>query len=511
MYRPALAQQVSEIKVAGGLILQCNDSVLTRRAPHWLSLLLLVVLVTCWSNLETSAQEAFVIRNVSAIDAVNGLRRHVNVVIRGDRIQAVTPEAESTDTENATTIDGTGKYLIPGLWDAHVHLSYDPEVTPVMLRLFLVNGVTSIRDTGGQLPLVLPWRDKARKDPRNLPRVMLAGPLLDGKPTVYDGSSRTNPGLGVGAGTVEEAVRLVDEFAAAGVDLIKAYEMLSPQAFKAVVHRASVRGLQVTGHVPLSMDVISASNAGLRSMEHLRNLEMSCSSESAQLLEIRRRLLKEGAQDLGSVLRGRIHRVQRIRAVNTQDATVRERVIRALAENGTWQIPTLTILADQHERFHTRAHWPDTVKYLPAPVRQRWLQNRARRRPTSSRSPFSEWAFDMIGHLSRAGVGMMAGTDCPIALLTPGYSLHEELRLFVKAGLTPLQALETATLKPAQYFHLEGELGIIRENMRADLILLDANPLDDIDNTRRIRAVVRDGKLHDRAALDRILRQLETE
>ena len=104
---------------------------------------------------------------------------------------------------------------------------------------------------------------------------------------------------------------------------------------------------------------------------------------------------------------------------------------------------------------------------------------------------------------------MMAGTDCPIALLTPGYSLHEELRLFVAAGLTPLQALETATLKPAQYFHLEGELGTIRENMLADLILLDANPLDDIDNTRRIRAVVRDGKLHDRAALDRMLQQLE--
>ena len=481
---------------------------LTRHVPHWL--LLLLAMFTVCSRGETSAQETLVVQNVSAIDAVNGLRRGVNVVIRGNRIHAVTPDPALTATEDATTIDGTGKYLIPGLWDAHVHLSYDPEITPVMLPLFLGNGVTSIRDTGGQLQLVLPWRDKARKDPRNSPRVMLAGPLLDGKPTVYDGSSRTNPGLGVGAGTVEEAERLVDEFAAAGVDLIKAYEMLSPQAFKAVIHRAHVRGLQVTGHVPLSMDVISASNAGLRSMEHLRNLEMSCSSESEQLLDIRRRLLKDGADELGRVLRERIHRAQRIRAVNTQDAAMRERVIKALAENGTWQIPTLTILTDQ--RFHMRAHWPETIQHLPAPVRQRWSRDRARRvrsiRATSSRSPYSEWAFDMIGHLSRAGVGMMAGTDCPIALLTPGYSLHEELRLFVEAGLTPLQALETATLKPAQYFHLEGELGTIRKNMLADLILLDANPLDDIDNTRRIRAVVRDGKLHDRAALDRMLQQL---
>jgi imidazolonepropionase-like amidohydrolase len=472
--------------------------------------MVLLVLVTACDSTETAARELLVFRNVNAIDAVNGLRNRVTVVIRGNRITRVTTASELNLSKDAKTIDATGKYLIPGLWDAHVHLSYDQEITPAMFQLFLVNGITSIRDTGGQLQLVLPWREKARQDSRNTPRVMLAGPLLDGKPAVYDGSSRANPELGIGAGTAADAERLVDEFAAAGVDLIKAYEMLSPEAFQAVINRATSKGLQVTGHVPLSMDVISASNAGLRSMEHLRNLEMSCSAHSEQLLEIRRRLLKEGAHDLGSVLRSRIHRAQRMRAVNTQDEATREKVVKALAENGTWQIPTLTILTDQ--RFHARPHWPETVQHLPESVRRRWTENaeRSSSSPASSaRAAFAQWAFDMIGHLSRAGVGMMAGTDCPIALLTPGYSLHEELRLFVQAGLTPLQALETATWKPAQYFCLEEELGTIAENMLADLILLDANPLEDIDNTRRIRAVVRDGKLHDRNGLDRMLQALE--
>jgi len=493
----------------------CHSTHRPRRVGRMQCLCVAVLLAATASAFDAAVaapQGTLVFNNVNTIDAVNGLQSGMAVVVQGNRITRVAAASELKLAENATIIDGTRKYLIPGLWDAHVHLSFEPDITPAMFKLFLVNGITSIRDTGGQLELIVPWRERAREDPQNTPRVMLAGPLLDGKPLVYDGSSPGRPELGVAIGSVAEAERLVDEMATAGVDLIKSYEMLSPEVFRALIDRARSKGLQVTGHVPLSMDVISASNAGLRSMEHLRNLEMSCSAYSEQLLKDRRHLLQEGANDRGGVLRSRIHQAQRTRAVNTQDEATRKRVLNTLAENGTWQIPTLTVVIGH--RLHTQPAWRDTFKYLPESAHQRWIGKALRSSATprsSARNAYAQWAYDMIGHLSKAGVGIMAGTDCPIVFLTPGFSLHEELGLLVKGGLTPLQALESATLKPAQYFKMDHELGTIAENMLADLILLDANPLDDIRNTTRVNSVVRDGRLHDRKALDQMLKELEAE
>lgn len=459
-----------------------------------------------------TAEEVIVFENVNAVDAVAGLREEVTVVIRGNRIASVEAAPSLRVPDDARTIDGTGKYLIPGLWDAHVHLTFERDVTPAMFRLFLTNGVTSIRDTGGLLDLVLPLREAARKDTQGSPRVMMAGPLLDGIPTVYDGLSPGRPKIGLGAASVPDAEALFDKISAAGVDLIKTYEMLTPAAFAAVLQRANRKGLIVTGHIPLSMDVISASNAGLRSMEHLRNVEMSCSRHAEQLLEARRHLLEQGANQLGGVLRAQIHQAQRTRAVNTQDATKRDLVLTTLAANDTWQIPTLTVVID-HD-LHDNPEWRETFKYLPESARRRWTKNAlepANVPRGADREAYEEWAFDMVGRMSKSGIGIMAGTDCPIVFLTPGFSLHEELKLLAKCGLTPIQILEAATFRPSQYFKMEAELGTIRKNMLADLVLLDANPLQDIGNTSKINAVVRDGKLYDRNALNQMLSELENE
>ena len=176
---------------------------------------------------------------------------------------------------------------------------------------------------------------------------------------------------------------------------------------------------------------------------------------------------------MGGILRSRIHEAQRTRAVNTQDNVKRERVLKTLARNGTWQIPTLTVVAGR--RFHANPEWRETFKYLPDSARRRWIEKAMQDTdvPTDpSREVYAAWAYDMIGRLSEAGVGIMAGTDCPILFLTPGFSLHDELKMLVRGGLSPLQALEAATLKPAQYFGKEKELGTIREKMLADLVLL---------------------------------------
>ncbi len=468
----------------------------------------LLFLFACNSSkqLTPRASPDIVIQNVNVIDAKNGLQTGMSVLVKGNRIdQVFKANGTKFNSTNSTIINGEGKYLIPGLWDAHVHLSFIKELTPAMFKLFLAHGITSVRDTGGQLHLVLPEREKARKDPQNTPRVMIAGPLLDGVPTVYDGSTPNNPHLGIGAGTVEEAEKNADEMLAAKVDLLKAYEMLTPEAFKTILAKGKAAGIPITGHVPLSMDVIEASNAGMSSMEHMRNLEFACAADWEELLAKRKKMLFDGQAEIGSTLRRNIHTAQRSHAVANQDAAQRTKVLKVLADNETWQVPTMSIMMAGAERFNVRPDWLESFDLLPEPVKTNWKTNAvkfAETPVTKATTAYANWFFEMVGHLKTANVDIMAGTDCPIFFLTPGYSLHEELALLVKGGLTPLEAIEAATTKPAEYFKMDKELGLIQEGMLADLLLLEANPLTDIRNTLKIDAVVRDGKLHNRAALD---------
>lgn len=477
----------------------------------------LLFLFACTSpkQLTTNASPDIVIQNVNVIDAKNGLQTGMSVFVTGNRIgQIYKANGTKFTSVNTTVIDGKGKYLLPGLWDAHVHLSFIKELTPAMFKLFLAHGITSVRDTGGQLHLVLPEREKAQKDPKNTPRVMIAGPLLDGVPTVYDGSTPNNPHLGIGAGTVEKAAKNADEMLAAKVDLLKAYEMLTPEAFKTILAKGAAAGIPITGHVPLSMDVIEASNSGMSSMEHMRNLEFACSADWEELLAKRKKMLFDGQEEIGSTLRRNIHTAQRSHAVANQDANRRTKVLKVLADNETWQVPTMSIMMAGAERFNVRPDWLESFNLLPEPVRTNWRTNAlkfAETPVTEARTAYANWFFEMIGHLKEANVDIMAGTDCPIFFLTPGYSLHEELALLVKGGLTPLEAIEAATTKPAEYFNMDKELGLVQEGMLADLVLLEANPLENIRNTLKINAVVRDGKLHNRAALDALKVDLMSE
>ncbi|MFC2097936.1 amidohydrolase family protein [Bacteroidota bacterium] len=465
---------------------------------------------SCSNNTEKKSAPSIIIKNVNVIDAVNGLRTNQTVIISGNKIAEVGKISKIKDSSDATIIDAKGKYLIPGLWDAHVHLVFNRDIEPVMFPLFIANGITSIRDTGGHLDLLKPLIKKAQQNEGTTPRVFVAGPLIDGIPIVYDGSGGM-PNLAIGAGTIEYVIHIVDSLADAGVNQIKAYEMLSPEVYRELVIRATKRGLLVTGHVPLSMDVVEASDLGLRGMEHMRNLEMSCSSDFDSLLSARKQMILVGKKLSGSRLRSSMHSAQRQYAIRTQDTERRNYVLKTLAKNDTWQTPTLTIVASGANRVYARESWRDYYRYLPEPVRSQWTNNGLRNSKGSaseSSVAFASWAYDMVKAISDAGINIMAGTDSPIAYLTPGYSLHEELRLLVGSGLTTMQAIEAATIRPAQFFGIDNELGTIEKGMLADLVLLDANPLENINNTRTIRAVIKNGNLLDRDALDGILEKL---
>ncbi len=449
----------------------------------------------------------FVFKDVSVIDAVNGLRHEQIVIVKGNKIVEVGQAKEVKVPSGSTIINCKGKYLIPGLWDAHVHLTNTEALRPVMLTLFIVNGITYVRDTGATLNSILSLRKKAEEAAQTegmAPRVFITGPHMDGLQLSWESS--------VSAVSVEQARFIIDCLTNAGVDELKVYDLISPEVCLGVLSTGRSKGFRVCSHIPLGMDVIEASNAGLSSMEHMYNLEMSCSSDWKSLLKARRKMIAEGSEKSGRELREYIYHAQRLHAFKTQDEARRDTVLKTLAENNTWQVPTLAITAQEEHRIFAREDWRRTFCYLPEPVRSDWEKAaiaRTNQSPTEEGLAHAQWAYDMIPRLVEAGIGIMAGTDMPLALLTPGFSLHEELALLVRAGMTPLQAIEAATLRPAQYFRLENQQGSIAKGMMADLVLLDANPLEDITNTRKIHAVMRNGFLHTRNRLDEILTQLE--
>ena len=457
-------------------------------------------------------EDAICIQNINTIDPEDGLKENQTIIIKDGKILKVAPTSELKLSSANEIIDGTGKFMIPGLWDMHVHFSYIEELAPNMFDLFLAYGITSVRDTGGRIEFVKQWKDKSLANPTTAPRVMIAGPLLDGLPNVYDGSDPGHPSLSVGLATVEDVANQIEFLDRMDVDFLKAYEMLTPEQFAMLTRLAKEKGLKVTGHVPLSMDVITASNGGLNSMEHMRNLELSCSSNAEELFEQRKQMLIDGKNESGSNLRSSIHQAQREMAIQNYDPLKADEVLKVLAKNQTWQIPTMALNTGFVNKPYMQPNWQESFTYLPDSINNRWneiIKGVMNMEAPVFRIQYAEWMKDMIKNIHAAGIGIMAGTDTPIGFLTPGFSLHEELRVLASSGISPIDVLKTATINPAKYFNLENDLGSIKENMWADLLILNDNPLDDINNTKNINTVIKQGKLYDRAQLDEILERLK--
>ena len=432
------------------------------------------------------------ISHVTVIDAVSGKRPGQTVLIKGDRIVAVGPSYSISFSSAHEIIDGMGKFLIPGLWDMHVHLTFDERFTPVMPEMFIRYGITSVRDTGGLMEKMAPVVERMRAEGAIAPRIFFSGPLLDGMPVVYDGIAA--PEIGVPHPDAETARTRVAELKSQGVDFIKIYEMVSPEVFAALVEAAGTHGLPIAAHVPLSM---RASTAGpyVNSMEHLRNVELDCAANSDELLETRRQQLSAGEENSGMKLRTFLHSLQRRAAIAAFDDEQCAEVLGTL--RNTIQVPTARLNALSMFPPFARDDWPEALAGIPQAVREEWSGPS----PWVSRDPaqrdltVAQYTLDMIARMSYASVPIGAGTDTPIALAIPGYSLHSELEILVAAGLREMWALYAATVLPAKFFSLEDEMGAIAPGMRADLVLLDANPLNDIRNTRTIDRVIARGRL----------------
>ena len=434
---------------------------------------------------------ALAVSNVTVIDAVSGARTGQTVLVDGDRVVAVEPSTAAPPNA-LETIDGTDRYLIPGLWDMHVHLTYDERLIDFMPKAFIRYGITSVRDTGGLMHKLTPVVEGMRAPGAVAPRVFFSGPLLDGEQVVYDGVGAVE--VGIANRTPEEAAANVAELKAQGIDFIKIYEMVSPEVFDALAAAARSHGLPIAAHVPLSMRA-SAAAPQVNSMEHLRNIVLDCVADPQALLATRLEYLKAGRERSGMDLRTALHRMQRLAAIDALDWEACGPVLETM--RNTIQVPTARLNTLSLFPVFERDDWAAALAEMPQALVEEWSTPPPwiAADPTFRDNRFAQFTLDMIGRMRQAGVPVGAGTDTPLAHAIPGYSLHNELEILVAAGLTPLEALGAATIQPAAFFSLQDEMGAVAPGMRADLVLLGANPLADIGNTRSIDRVIARGRV----------------
>ena len=431
------------------------------------------------------------ITNVSVIDVVSGGVSKQSVLVNEGKIARLLDPGESVG-QSLEVIDGTGQFLLPGLWDMHVHIVYEEQLIQQMPDLFLDYGVTSVRDTGALLANIQPELARWQALGGAAPDIFFSGPLLDGRLVVYDGNGRTE--IGRSNATAQAAREQVADLVAAGVDFIKIYELVSPDVFAALVESAGAANIPIAAHVPLSM---MAETAGPRvqSMEHLRNIEIACADDAESLFDARETMIEFPGDRSGYELRRDLHQSQRSVALSTADSESDrcQRVIESLKR--TIQVPTLRLNTLPQYSPIRRPDWRDALSDVPEALANQWIETATffAGQENSVSEQLSSWSLELVDAMQRAGVPIGAGTDTPIGQAIPGYSLHTELERLVDAGLSERQALFAATVVPAMFLKLEGVMGQVKPGMEADLIVLADNPLDDIKHTRTIQAVISDG------------------
>ena len=444
-----------------------------------------------------SLEAGIVIENITLIDAKNGTRTNQTVSIENGVIQSI--GSAKLDMEESQIIDGEGKYLIPGLWDAHVHLTFIPEIDhETHFKLYLKNGVTSIRDTGAILSKLQPSLNFIEENPNTTPRLFYAGPLIDGADRVYKGMEPGFPNLSIGIDETSNIPEVVDGLVKEGVTFLKSYEMLTRETYLELLKVAGQNGLRVTGHVPLSIDLEEAIEAGLGGMQHVRNMDLACAKDADNLLGDRQVSLENEASIAGSALRTHIHSSQRYYAIDNTDDERCLRIIMKLSEYGVFQTPTLTINTFDSRRFYADPKSRETYQELPEAAENNWMQGSlklANIDVTENAKKFDAWSLSLVNKMHQEGVKIIAGTDTPIGYLTPGYSLHKELELLSEAGLSNMDVLRSATITPAEFFGMENQMGTIEVGKLADLVILDKNPLISISNTQSIHRVIVKGQI----------------
>jgi len=455
---------------------------------------------------------------VSVLNVETGqLTPNITVVVSSNRIVAI--GADARVPAGARIIDAVGKVLIPGLWDMHSH-SLDRWDWSSLLNV--ANGVTGFRDPGAVMDAsaIVELRRAVERGDTFGPRFVASGTIVDGAPK----SRRTDVEISEPTAMRAEISKRQQQ----GMDFIKVYTRLSRDVFFAAAAEARRVGIPLAGHVPLAITAAEASDSGMRSIEHSYRHRMSCATEEDEIRRLLRSLLTfteafddrgyAAAEDSAFVL-----------GLNSYSAEKCRQLGARFARNGTWFVPTLVEMQTRFvsdfplsEEFRDRFK-DSRLRYVSPERVVEWrtsmaldagyVQGQFSFGPRGPDTLFAQRArevetrLQMVADLHAGGAGILAGTDVDntFPFLFFGFSLHDELALLVKGGLTPLAALQSATINPARFLGRQHELGTVAPGKFADLVLLDANPLENIEHTRRIAAVIINGRYLSRSDLDQML------
>ena len=462
---------------------------------------------SCARQKTAEAQAKLIFTHATIIDTAGGPNKtDMTVVISGDRITDIKKTGKVHPPKGTQVIDATGKFLIPGLWDMHVHW-YDARYLP----LFIANGITGVRQMWG-FPVHFQWREEITKGLLLGPRQVIAGTPIDGPRPFY-------PGV-ISVGNDNEARQAVRQVKESGADFIEVDRGLPREAYFAIADESRKLGISFAGGVPYSVRAAEASKAGQKSIEYLGavgpGLLLDCSNKEEEL-----RKEGEKAAEGFSLRRSRTRsqlealRKQQEMIFETYDAGKAAALFALFVENDTWQCPTLTVQRGLSYMDDKNFTDDARLKYMPKDLTERW---EPKNNPFVSSNTAEDWAMrkkvfskklEIVRPMRRAGVKFIAGTDLANPYCFPGFSLHDELGLLVQAGLTPMEALQAATYNAAEFLGMRDSLGTVEAGKIADLVLLDANPLEDIGNTRKIAAVVVGGKYYPKNSLDEMLAKVE--
>jgi imidazolonepropionase-like amidohydrolase len=446
-----------------------------RVSPRLLPLVLSAGLVQACTG---SAPDGVALVGATLVDGTGGppIARSA-VVIRNGHIESVGPRAGFELPKKTQEVDVTGKWIIPGLIDAHAHLAPAADWAP---SRYLAWGVTTVRDTHGTLNKILAIRKQANLGtvPSKSPRVFIAGAMIDGLPTTYPDA--------IGVNTENEARKAVDRLASAGTDLIKVYTHVDAALLRAIVDEARAFNLSVTGHLGMT-DAIAAAKAGISAIEHMSGVAESASRDPSALFAAHYRGFFTGWTAAE-------------RSWADLDSTALERVAVGLAGRKVTMIPTL-VLHETWSRLDEKSTLNDpSLADVPAAQQQQWDLPAFIARAGWTQADFEQFRRsrpkqDLFLRLfAAAGGRIAAGTDASSPLLVPGASEHRELELLVQAGLSPREALRAGTRNGAVLLGADS-LGLIAPGKVADLVILTKDPLADIRNTRAIQSVMIRGQL----------------
>lgn len=468
----------------------CACSTAVRGRPFLLARLQLACLLVAaiWTSATHARslpeRQSIAITDVTIIDVEHGRSiGHRTVLVNAGRIAAIVPSRDARIPLGAQRVDGRGRFLIPGLVDMHVHLFNNATHRPPndwAFPLFVANGVTGVREMRTdptQISVVNHWRKELDDGTLIAPRILAAGVAVSGN-------------------SPEDATREVKAAADAGADFIKVFSDVPVLHWRAILDASRAVSLPVIGHVPAGVTLLDAAVAGQRNSEHLMQAFEACSSSETKFLDERRGV---GGDALAGLLEA-----QEPRVLRKFDRLACRRVSESLAATGQVQDPTLVIqMLKSDDKPSNDPRW----RLLRADEQARW--ERIFASPSAQNHALEKQRLDValriVSAMNKADVPIMAGTDTPMPNVYPGYSLHEELELLVESGLSPREALRAATLTPAVFLGIAADSGSVAVGRRADLVLLDADPTQDIRNTRRIDAVLIDGRLLRRVALDELL------